>query len=92
MLDKFRRLLPLTRRAYCQTLLSPTGTKYVLPDLALFCGAADPAPDDGNSFIQGRFQGRRDAWLHIQQMLNLSDEDLFALYAGKPILKETSNG
>lgn len=74
-------------RAYRLTFRSPPGTNYVLPDLAEFCHAAEPAPVKGDPYQLGRWAGRQDVWLRIQRHLNLTEEELFAVYAGKSILK-----
>lgn len=71
--------------AYQQCFYSAAGANYVLPDLAEYTRAAEPAPIEADLFAQGRAAGRRDVWLHIQQYLNLTDQELFALYAGHPI-------
>lgn len=75
-------------KAYQLTFRTPPGTLYVLPDLLSYTGAIDPAPRSGDPFIQGRAAGRRDVWLHIQEYLNLTDEELFDLYAGRQILQK----
>lgn len=64
---------------------SAPGTDLVLPDLAEFCGANDPAPKTPDLFMQGRAAGRRDVWLRLQQFLNLSDRDLMNLMVGQQV-------
>lgn len=59
--------------------------QIVLADLADCCGAADPAPTDGDLFKQGRAAGRRDIWLRIQYHLALNEHELFALLKGQPL-------
>lgn len=53
----------------------------ILKDLCWYCRANwttyDPDPR-----IHARLEGRRDVWLRIQRHLNLSPEDLFAIYGG----------
>lgn len=46
---------------------SPQG-KYVLEELARFCGAAEETYDD-NPFQSAYLNGRRAVWLHIQRIL-----------------------
>lgn len=75
------------RRAYRACLLSPAGTEHILPDLAEFCGAHDPAPKAEDLFMQGRHAGRRDVWLRIQNFLHLTEEELVALYAGRAVVR-----
>ena len=79
-------------RAYNTTFRSVSGHNFILPDLAEFCYAAEPAPKLGDSFIQGRAAGRRDVWLHIAEYLHLTEEELFALYRGRSIKQEENNG
>lgn len=79
-----RTRLDHLRRAYLLALRSPVAVEHILPDLAEFCGANDPAPKADNLFMQGRAAGRRDVWLRIQNFLHLNDEELMALYAGRP--------
>ena len=74
-------------RAYRMCLLSPAGSEFILPDLAEFCGAHDPAPKSDDLFMQGRAAGRRDLWLRIQNFLHLTDDELAALYAGRPVMR-----
>lgn len=78
-------------RAYRACLNSPAATEHILPDLAEFCGASDPAPKIPDLFMQGRHAGRRDVWLRIQGFLHLSDADLMALHTGRPIVRRETN-
>ena len=65
----------------------------VLPDLAEFCGAFDPAPAHNELFMQGRAAGRRDVWLHISEVLRLTEDELTAVYRGRSFPKqEVING
>jgi hypothetical protein len=79
-------------RAFNVTFRSPTGHAFILPDLAEFCYAAEPAPKSSDLFVQGRAAGRRDVWLHISEYLHLTEEELFALYRGRSIKQEENNG
>ena len=60
----------------------------VLADLAKFCRAnettfhADPR-------IHAALEGRREVWCRITQHLNLSTEELYALYKGVPLTSTT---
>lgn len=64
----------------------------VLADLAQFCRAyqscfnIDPR-------VHARLEGRRDVWLHIQQHIKLTDEQLYEVSTGKPLpqLEEENN-
>jgi hypothetical protein len=66
-----------------QIAFGTPGTEPVLPYLAEFCGASDPAPKTPDLFMQGRAAGRRDVWLEIQRFIHLTDQDLMELYAGR---------
>jgi len=75
-------------RAYNLTFRNPTASHFVLPDLAEFTHAMDPAPREGDLFMQGRAAGRRDVYLHIAEWLNLTEEELYAIYYQRSILKQ----
>lgn len=73
--------LPALKRAYHLAFRSPTGSSLVIPDLAEFCHATEPAPVElTDLYSVGRYEGRRDVWLRIREMLDLSDDELAALY------------
>ncbi len=93
-LSRLGRLFDLgqTRKAYRMALLSPAAGAFILPDLAEFCGANDPAPPAPDLFMQGRHAGRRDVWLHIQEFLHLTDEELMALYQGRAVVRRENIG
>ena len=69
---------------------SPAGQR-VLGNLAPFCCASDPtlvtAPNHGPVDIHRTMIliGRRDVWLRIQNHLNLTPEQLYALYDGRAV-------
>lgn len=67
--------------AYKQTLGSPIG-QIVLKDLAEFC-RANASCFDPDPRIHAVAEGRREVWLRIQSHLNLTAEDLYALYTGR---------
>lgn len=50
-----------------------------LEDLAFFCRANETTFHE-NERAQAMLEGRRQVWLRIQQHLNLSSEELMALY------------
>lgn len=56
---------------------SPEGQR-VLADLATFCRAAEPtySPD---ARLHALLEGRREVWLRIQNHLQLSPDELYAL-------------
>ncbi len=68
------------RQAYQIVFRDAAAERVVLPDLAEFCYANEPAPRVSDLFLQGRAAGRRDVWLRLQEHLQLNEEDLFALY------------
>lgn len=94
--SRFGRFFYLSDRitGYKLALRSPPGINHVLPDLAEFCRAGEMLPPSvTDPFTVGRAIGRLDVWLRIQQHLNLSDEEIFALLKGQSILRpEDFNG
>jgi len=85
--NRFGRDIDLAelRHAYRAVFNTEQATKRVLPDLAVFCHANEPAPPQGDLFLQGRAAGRRDLWLHLNEFLHLTEEDLTDLYRGRAI-------
>jgi hypothetical protein len=76
--------IPDIRKAYGMTFRRDFGSD-VLSDLAEFCRASEMAPGTGEMWLQGRTAGRRDVWLHIQEMLHLTEEELYDLYVGRSV-------
>lgn len=74
--------LRLRKRTYQLTFQNPK-SNGVLKDLAKFCHANE-IPRTSDLYLLGVANGRRETWLRIQNHLNLSEEDLYAIY-GKPI-------
>ncbi len=85
MRGRYGRKADLTEQveAYKIVFRGPHAMRYVLPDLAEFCGALDPAPNGVEA--QARAAGRRDVWLRIQRHLNLTDQQIYALLKGELI-------
>lgn len=52
----------------------------VLADLAVFCRANETCAAPGDRDRSLLLEGRREVWLRIQQHLNLTPEQLYALY------------
>jgi hypothetical protein len=79
-------------KAYATVFGGPAGGA-VLEDLAKFCRAHDSCFDP-DPRIHAVAEGRREVWLRIERTLNLTGEQLFALYAPPQliIVKEQSNG
>lgn len=65
---------------YQLALTSPAG-QAVLIDLAKFC-RANATCFDADPRVNAALEGRREVWLRIQQHLNLTPEQLVALYGG----------
>lgn len=78
-----RALAYLTgRRASYQMTFPKTGRENnpVLADLAVFCRANESCAIPGDEKRTWMLMGRHEVWLRIQQHLNLTPEQLFALY------------
>lgn len=77
-LDFLRR----RRRSYLLTFGPKNpAAQEVLVDLAKFC-RANQSTFHGDPRIHAVLEGRREVWLRITQHLNLTSEQLFALYGG----------
>lgn len=81
-LDLIHGYLSKRRTAYLRTFNCPPGAE-VLIDLAKFCRANESCfhPDARAHAVA---EGRREVFLRIQQHLQLSPEQLFALWAPAP--------
>jgi len=71
-------LLRPRRAAYAKTFNTPEGRK-VLADLKRFCRASVPTADVNNIHTTYLLEGRREVWLRIASMLQLTDEDVVQL-------------
>src|SRR5229473_3516752 len=82
------------KQAYQMVFRTTSGERFVLPDIAEFTHALEPAPRDSDLFVQGRAAGRRDVFLRIQQQLNLSEADLASIYRAQalPSQPRSANG
>ncbi len=80
-IDKLRMALGDRRHVYRETFKGPYA-EVVLKDLARFCRAHESTfmPDDRAHALA---EGRREVWLRIQNHLNLSPDELWALYSGR---------
>lgn len=81
--------LRFRKRDYQLALTSPAG-QGVLIDLAKFC-RADVSCFDPDPRVHAALEGRREVWLRIQQHLNLSPEQLLALYSGNQFVPLTGD-
>lgn len=84
MIEAFGKTLDFLRgrkRAYQLSFNSLHGQR-VLMDLATFCRANETCfhPDPRKHAVA---EGRREVWLRIQHHLNLSSEQLLAIYGGQ---------
>ena len=77
------------KQNYQLALTTPAG-QNVLADLAQFCRANETCFHD-DPRRHAVLEGRREVWLRIQQHLNLSSEQLMALYAGQQFQMEDTN-
>lgn len=78
------------RQAYQLTFGSPIG-QTVLEDLAKFCRANETCFHP-NSRVNAALEGRREVWLRIQTMLNLTAEQQAALMAVPQVRAIASQG
>jgi len=62
-------------------------TVSVLSDLARFCRAHNSTAHI-DTHAAARLDGRREVWLRIQHHLQLTDEELWALYGGRQLKGE----
>lgn len=89
LLDKVRG----RRTDYVRTFGSVHG-QHVMSHLAEFTHAND-STFNVNDRVSARMEGRREVWLLIQRYMNLSSEQLAAIYAGqtfKPEAEGDENG
>lgn len=81
MIEALKNLLFRRRYAYQQTFKGPLGQE-VLKDLARVCRA-----HESTFHVEDRAhvlaEGRREVWLRIQHHLQLTPEQLWALYDGR---------
>lgn len=58
----------------------------ILPDLAEFCHATEAFPESSSDLFKlGRLVGRNDVWMHIQENLQLTQEELYSLRRSQSI-------
>lgn len=93
MLTRWGRRFVLQHQinGYRQCFRSEVGLRYVLPDLADYCRAAEEIVPAGTTdpFEIGRAIGRNDVWRHIQHQLNneVDELELYATVKGRASLK-----
>jgi hypothetical protein len=59
----------------------------VLKDLARFCRAHE-STFDADPRVQANLDGRREVWLRLAHHLQLTPEQLWELYSGRPANEE----
>lgn len=74
--------LQQNQRAYQQTFLIPPVGQQVLTDLAALCHAHE-STFDPDPRVHAFKEGQRHIWLHIARRLNLTEQQLWAIYARK---------
>jgi hypothetical protein len=74
--------LRFRKRDYQFTFGNSLSAQAVLADLARFCRAHQTTFHE-DPRIHAALEGRREVWLRITQHLNLTPEQLFALYNGQ---------
>jgi hypothetical protein len=84
--DRAIGFLTNRKQVYQQTFCNPIGER-VLGDLAPFCRANETCVVPGDPVKTAILEGRREVWLRIQQHINYSPEQLFALYARRDMEK-----
>lgn len=79
------------KRAYALCFGSPAGNE-VLIDLVRFCRAAETCVVPGDHDRTLILEGRREVFLRISQHMNLSSDQLFALYDRRTIQQPADDG
>jgi hypothetical protein len=80
--EQVRRVLMRRRHAYNVTFRAPLAQE-VLRDLARFCRAHE-STFNTDARAHAMAEGRREVWLRIQNHLNLTPDELWELYSGRP--------
>lgn len=80
LIQQARAFLARRRTAYVKTFLSPFGAE-VLQDLAKFCRATE-STFHADPRVHAVAEGRREVWLRISKHLQLTDDQLWAIYGG----------
>lgn len=77
------------RTDYVRVFNTPHGEK-VLADLAKFCRANESTfhPD---ARVHAALEGRREVWLRIRAHMDLTDQQLWALFGATPVSKPTED-
>lgn len=78
-------------RNYRLTFTKSYAAQTVLQDLAKFCRANESCYND-DPRLHAVLEGRREVWLRISNHLNLTPEQLFALYNGQNFNVQITTG
>lgn len=78
-----RQLLRERQYCYQQTFKGVYG-QAVLKDLARFCRAHESTFNEGSDRASALAEGRREVWLRLQHHLQLTPDQLWELYSGRP--------
>ena len=80
LLEILRDFVTGRKRAYCRVFdMESRDVQMVVGDLARFC-RANESTHHPDPYVAARLDGRREAWLRIQQNLNLDAEALLRPY------------
>ena len=81
LIDRIRTALGDIRISYRRVFDGVDGSPahLVLQDLALFCRAHETTMHE-DARMHALAEGRREVWLHIQEQLKLSPDQLWSLY------------
>jgi len=89
LLARLRSALSDRRTTYRQVFRNPNGER-VLADLAKFC-RANVTTFHPSERAHALAEGRREVWLHIQQQLQLTEDELWELYKPVPVRVDTES-
>ena len=88
--DAAVEFLEQRKRDYQLCFGSPAGQR-VLMDLSTFCRAAETCVVPGDRDKTYVLEGRRETWLRIQQHINMTPEQLFHIFVGRPYITGESD-
>ena len=86
LISRFGRAFYVSDRRLAYRQLRETAWgRQILLDIMEFTRGLEPAPKSSDNFEQGRAADRRDVFLHVVQFCHLTEDELFNIYAGRPI-------
>lgn len=89
MANPLLEIFETRQAAYKATFNNPTGQR-VLKDLAEFC-RADVSTFDPDPRVHALLEGRREVWLRVQKLLNLTPEQVAELRFHETNLRRRTN-